>query len=288
MEPGRTASRALGFCWLRLPLRLLRFAVLAAAIPAVLAAGMAAGARADCPAAGTGTRTVVEVADAMTLRASDGAVLRLAGIDVPGVADGGPLAAAAAGLLRRLTAAAPVAIASVDEGTDRYERRHVLAFLADGRSLQEVLLSQGLARARWYPGEENCLASLLPAEREALDARRGLWASPATGVTAADASLLDRRGLYAYAVAQGRVVSVGHGSRMIFLDFGHFYRSDFTVMLRPAVAEAMAAQGLDVDGLAGRMVRVRGVIEESGGPAFRLNDPAEIELIDGNGDGAGR
>jgi hypothetical protein len=25
---------------------------------------------------------------------------------------------------------------------------------------------------------------------------------------------------------------------------------------------------------------VRGVIEESGGPAIRLNDPAEIELID--------
>jgi hypothetical protein len=68
---------------------------------------------------------------------------------------------------------------------------------------------------------------------------------------------------------------------MTFLDFGPVYRRDFTVMLTPAIAEKLNA---NADGFANRRVRVRGVIEASGGPAIRLNDPAEIELID-TGDG---
>jgi hypothetical protein len=67
---------------------------------------------------------------------------------------------------------------------------------------------------------------------------------------------------------------------MIFLDFGRNIRRDFTVLVTPPVAEGLAAAGLPAESLANRRVRVRGVIEESGGPAIRLNDPAEIELID--------
>jgi hypothetical protein len=68
---------------------------------------------------------------------------------------------------------------------------------------------------------------------------------------------------------------------MIFLDFGRNFRQDFTVMLTPPVAEGLAAAGLPADGLAGKRLLVRGVIEDSGGPAIRLNDPAELEVLDG-------
>ena len=35
------------------------------------------------------------------------------------------------------------------------------------------------------------------------------------------------------------------------------------------------------DALKGRRVRVRGVIEESGGPAIRMGEPVAFELLDG-------
>jgi hypothetical protein len=73
---------------------------------------------------------------------------------------------------------------------------------------------------------------------------------------------------------------------MIFLDFGRNFRRDFTVMVPQEVADTMAAAGTVPDALVGRRVRVRGVIEESGGPAIRLNDAAEIEVIDGDGNDA--
>ena len=54
--------------------------------------------------------------------------------------------------------------------------------------------------------------------------------------SADDPSLLMRNGLYD--LVEGRVVSVGYGSRMVFLDFGRNFRTDFTVMVpksaRPA------------------------------------------------------
>jgi micrococcal nuclease len=67
---------------------------------------------------------------------------------------------------------------------------------------------------------------------------------------------------------------------MIFLDFGGDYRRDFTIMVSPPVAERLSEAGLAVDEFEGRRIRVRGVIEESGGPAIRLNDPSEIEVLD--------
>ena len=67
---------------------------------------------------------------------------------------------------------------------------------------------------------------------------------------------------------------------MIFLDFGRDYRRDFTVMVSPQVAKGLTAVGVSVDGLAGRRVRVRGVIEERSGPTIRLNNAAEIEVTD--------
>ena len=165
------------------------------------------------------------------------------------------------------------------EAADRYGRRRAYVFLADGRSVQTLLIGEGLARARWLPGEDGCFRSFLAGEKPARLALLGLWASPEYAVKSAnDPSLPARNGLYD--LVEGRVVSVGHGSRMIFLDFGRSIRRDFTVMVPPAVADALTAAGMPADGFAGRRVVVRGMIEEAGGPAMRLNDPAEIEIMD--------
>jgi hypothetical protein len=78
----------------------------------------------------------------------------------------------------------------------------------------------------------------------------------------------------------GRVVSVGLGNRLDFLNFGRNWRRDFTVMVGAPVSARMAEGGLPISALSGRHVLVRGVIEESGGPAMRLSDPSEIEILD--------
>ena len=67
---------------------------------------------------------------------------------------------------------------------------------------------------------------------------------------------------------------------MVFLDFGRVYWRDFTIMVPGKLADRFAESGFDVDDFAARRVRVRGVIEESGGPAIRIGHPIAIEVLD--------
>jgi hypothetical protein len=67
---------------------------------------------------------------------------------------------------------------------------------------------------------------------------------------------------------------------MVFLDFGRSFRTDFTVMVPKTLEPGLVEAGIAVESLAGRVIRVRGVIEDSGGPAIRLTEPLALELLD--------
>jgi len=229
----------------------------------------------------TTTGPVVEIVDGDTLKLADGTLVRLSAIDVPGdpppaAGDRAP-AGAAASFLADAVLGRPVALSPV--ASDRYGRLRAEVHLTDGRWLQAELVAAGLARVRPASGEAGCARLLLAIETGARRARRGLWASPAFAVrTADDPSLLTRSGLYE--VIEGRVVSVARGLRLAFIDFGRDFRRDFTVMVPIAIIGDLAAAGLPLESLRGRRVRVRGLVEESGGPAIRLADPVELELVD--------
>ncbi len=234
-------------------------------------------AEASCAVEGWQSAEVAALVDAGTIRLKDGRVARLSGIETPGVA---AEAVAAAARLRvgELLGNGPVTLAAVGN-PDRHNRIHAWVFLADGRSLQSVLVGEGLARVRFMPGEELCGEDLLPSEKNAREARKGLWNSHEYAIRSADdPSLLEQIGLYG--LIEGRVVSVDVGSRIVFLDFGRNWRRDFTVMVAASAADRFTAAGKKLESLAKRRVRVRGVLEESNGPAIRLDDPAAIEILD--------
>ncbi len=225
---------------------------------------------------------MANVIDGDTLGLVDGRMVHVAGIEaVKAGSEGGEaeaLALAARAEIARLVHGSTVTVLPEPAAPDRYGRLHAAVRLADGHSVSEALIAKGLARVRLFPGEKPCLANLFAAEAGARAARRGLWALPDFAVRkAGDPSLPARTGLYE--LVEGRVASVGHGKYMVFLDFGRDYHRDFTIMVPKAMVGQMP---VPVDALKGRRIRVRGVIEESGGPAIRLGAPDEIELLDEN------
>jgi len=249
--------------------------------------GMAAAAP-GCATAPVETVRVATVLDGDTLRLADGREVRIAGIASAKASNGADAAlrelAALAGRTLAEFSGAAVMMAPVGAAADRYGRRHVVLETGDGRGVAESLVASGLARVRLFPGEERCLAPLLAAEAEARTAGRGLWALPAFAVRrATDGGLLDHVGQFE--LVEGRIASVGHGRSVVFLDFGRDYRRDFTIMVPQSVSRRFV---LPVDGLKGRRVRVRGVIEASGGPAIWLSDPIEIEILDEDNGGGSR
>jgi hypothetical protein len=76
------------------------------------------------------------------------------------------------------------------------------------------------------------------------------------------------------------VVSVRESGATIYVNFGRRWTEDFTVTILKRNVRSFTAAGLEPGRLAGRHIRVRGWIEERGGPWIEAARPEQIELTD--------
>ena len=222
-----------------------------------------------------GTATVRAVLDARTVLLADGREVRLAGIEVP--ASAGAKAALEAAVSGR-----DIALARLGPETDRYGRLSALIGLpgGDSPSFQAMLLAQGYARVAARVGDGACAADFLSAERKARAAGLGLWADTAYLTQSADnpGQILAQRGRFT--LVEGRVLSVGESGAVFYLNFGRRWSEDFTVTVLKRNERRFIAAGLELKKLAGRHVRVRGTVEERGGPWIEVSRPEQIELAE--------
>lgn len=260
---------------------------------AVLAVPVSARAAEPAPCAAPAFAAKVSSAVSPTeLLLEDGRRLRLAGVALPSLPSGvterarQALDAAVAGRAARIT---PVA------GVDRWGRIAADISLdvpadgggfpgaegeAQGRDLAAALVSDGILIA--FPEAENVSCDrraarrIAAAERPAREARRGVWSPDARMVRdAGDPTLSAAAGRLT--IVEGVVQSVGHAGRTYFLNFGARWTLDFTVTIAESDLEGHRADGIDIAGLAGARVRVRGWIEDDGGALIALAAPGTIE-----------
>ena len=74
-------------------------------------------------------------------------------------------------------------------------------------------------------------------------------------------------------MVEGRVLSVRESGGTIYVNFGRRWSEDFTVTVAKRNERAMNAGAVDLRQLEKRMVRVRGFIEERGGPWLDVTRP---------------
>jgi micrococcal nuclease len=249
------------------------------------AAGMLAlvlmppGVRADQPPRWEAPVAVTEVLAGDLLRLSDGRIVRLAGIRVPAAdaehAEAESFALKARAELGRLLDGQTIRLAPVASAPDRYGRIVAHIERRDGLWLQGALLEQGLAQVQTRPGEAARVAAMLALEQTARAAGRGLWAIVAFMPQEASA-LADSTGRFR--IVRGRVLRVAPTESHTYLNFGADWRADFTVRVRRSELEGALA-GTDLEGLAGRLVEVRGVVLEAGGPLIELSHPEQLQVL---------
>ena len=145
--------------------------------------------------------------------------------------------------------------------------------------LQEALVAKGIARVYSFPDNRACVAELLAREAEARAKRCGLWGSSLYRV--ANALDLERLGrlTHSYQLVEGTVAAVGEGRGRIYLNFANDWRSDFTVSVDRKDAPAFAAARIDLEGLSGKRLRVRGFLGWRNGPMIEASHPEQIELL---------
>ena len=130
-----------------------------------------------------------------------------------------------------------------------------------------------------------CRSALLKREDGARRLQRGLWGIAAYVVgDADDPKLAERAGRYA--AVEGKVLSVGQGRRVFFLNFGKNWSKDLTAILYGTDKKSWKASAIRPKDLAGTSVRLRGWLEARDGALIRIDSPAQIERLDAGGDEA--
>ena len=228
---------------------------------------------------------VVGAPDGATLILANGDKLRLSGIQAPKLASpdnagmSWPLAEDAKRKLDELAAGQSVSVTAGRYRRDRHGRLIGQVFLEDGTWLQAAMVTAGLARAYSFADNRACAGELLKAEAGARAERRGVWAEPYYAVrdAARPADIVERAGYYE--LVEGRVLLADRVGTTIYLNFGRYWKEDFTVTIDNKAQKLFAETGFDPLALEGALVRVRGWIEDHDGPRVAVTHPEQIEVL---------
>ena len=235
-----------------------------------------------------GTGKVGEVVDGRTFRLDDGREERLAAIEAPMIArddDSDPRTSAGMAAkteLNTLLRGQSVELRRLGPESDRYGRIVAHVTLSGGdisKPVQEVLLAQGLVRVAARVDDKACRTSLLGLEETARKAKLGLWKDPYYVLKQAENPTDLLADIGRFAVVEGKVLSVRESGGTIYMNFGRRWTSDFAVTISKRQERQFVAAGIEPKKLEGRQIRVRGWIEERGGPRLEAARPDQIEVV---------
>lgn len=231
---------------------------------------------------------VSEVVDGDTVLLESGLAVRLIGTQAPklalgrkGLADW-PLAEAAREALRALALGREVQLGYGGEERDRYGRALAHLFIEGENGpvwAQAQMIQAGLARVYSFPDNRRCLDQLFAGEARARAERLGIWSNPYYSVRAADRpeDLLGRVG--DYELVEGRVLLADKSGSRIYLNFGRFWKEDFTAVIEAQALRLFERDGRDPLELEGALVRIRGWVDERDGPRIEITHPEQIEVV---------
>jgi len=155
------------------------------------------------------------------------------------------------------------------QGADRYDRIMV-ALTQSKNALAEEWLRAGVA-VLYSPAAITGVKRLEAAERDARDARRGVWAEKdfvrnMQHVTRADSGT--------FMLVRGTVTRTYKSRDRYYINFGEDWRSDFSVAIP---RKAWRSFGKTMEVAPGTTVLVRGVVVEENGPMIYLTRPEQLE-----------
>jgi endonuclease YncB( thermonuclease family) len=263
-----------------------------ALIVAVAACVVAETARAACDLEDAGKATIVEVLNTESLLLEDGRAIRLVGALAPRTearwAQAMGLEDRILGALEERLLGKEVVLKLGARERDRYGRLLAHVFAGDGEErvwVQQALIRDGLAMAYSFEDNRACMRELQADERAAREAGAGFWEQGVFRVRdAGDLDSLDGL-VYSFQIVEGRVQDVAESRGRIYVNFGEDWRTDFTATIAPSDRSRFEGSDVDLRGLDGQTIRVRGWLERRNGPMIDVTHPEQIEMI-GSGDSA--
>jgi hypothetical protein len=236
---------------------------------------IAAACAEPCARVDLGESRVTAVEDSRTLSLADGRKIRLAGIEWGVPAEPARALLADLVLNRQVTLKAPER-----SEPDRYGRIYAFPSVSGSETpIQYGLLGRGMVLVSGRVSDKACAEALRTAEKQARDQGLGVFAAGAAGLHQADRHDAILNDLGRFAVVEGKVLSVRESGNLIYVNFGRRWSEDFTVTIAKRHQAAFISGGVAPKSLSGRVVRVRGFVEERSGPWIDATSPAQFETV---------
>ena len=167
------------------------------------------------------------------------------------------------------------------ERVDRHGRALGQLFIEGaGESwVQGEMVGAGMARVYSFPDNRSCLGELMAEEGRARAMKLGIWSDPYYTVRRADRpeALVPLTGRYE--LIEGRVLLAEQAGSRVFLNFGRYWKEDFTAVIEGSAVRMFSDLGLDPARLDGALVRVRGWLDIHDGPRIEVTHPEQIEVL---------
>lgn len=245
---------------------------------------------ATCNLTQGGHDTIVEIVDGDTVILSSGKQVRMVGTQSPKLALNRknfidwPLADTAKTALENIALGQKVELKYGGLKIDRHHRilAHLFIKDDDGQQiwLQQYMLQQGLARTYSFKDNRSCILELLAAETSARTANKNIWSHDYYNIiNASDLKLLKQKH-GTYQLIEGKLLKFEHKYGQLYFNFGQNYRTDFTINVGKRNRMAFAQSNLDFQNMVGKTIRVRGWLEQRGGPMIEATHPEQLEFLD--------
>lgn len=228
---------------------------------------------------------VKRIIDGDTIELENGEVVRYIGIDTPEtrrregqewIYDPQPFAEESAQFNRELVEGKRIRLEYDVVRRDRFNR--ILAYVYVGDLFVNAeMLKQGYAMLYTRPPNVKYIDLLVRLQRQARESNRGLWAG-------AQADIIPHYEAANYIgeikTIEGKVLSTYESEKVIFLNFGQDYKTDFTMVIFKSNLSLFTSQGISpVDYYKDKRVKVWGLIKEYNGPEIIVNHPSQIEVL---------
>jgi len=139
------------------------------------------------------------------------------------------------------------------------------------------MLRAGMARVYTFADNRELAAEMYALERAAREARRGIWGNAFYAVRTPE-QLAPLVGTFQ--LVEGRVKNAAIVHSRAYLNFGADWKTDFTVTIPPPGLTLFRRAKLDIAGLSGKRIRVRGWVETYHGPMIEATHPEQIEVLE--------
>lgn len=228
---------------------------------------------------------VKNVIDGDTIELSDGSLVRYIGIDTPEswrkvdgkwVFDPERFAIDAAEFNAGLVKGKKVRLEYDVEKKDKYGRTLAHVFV-DDLFVNGEMIKQGYARIYTFPPNVKYTDLLVSLQKEARENKRGFWGEMGDEIVPADEA---KKHIGSVKTVSGVILSTYESKKVVFLNFGSNYKTDFTAAIFRRNLKLFKSAGIDpVNYYEGKMVHVTGKIKEYNGPEIIVNHPSEIEVV---------